>query len=387
MQQPGLDDLPAPSVSAEPIRVAIVADLLEERWPSMDLVADMVLAHLAGPGVMPTLVRPSMRRRPFLARYINRYWDYPRWLRTVAPRFDVFHVVDHSYAHLVAEVDRARTVVTCHDADAFLPIVNPALNRSRLPRAIVRRVLRGLQAAAVVACPSAATRDEMLGYGLLEPERTIVVPNGVHPAFLAAPDPDAARWADEALGASAPTLDLLHVGTCIPRKRIDRLLDVVAAVRRQVPGTRLIKAGGRLTPEQLEQAARLGLTDCIVQMPFLGTPQLAALYRRADVVITTSEREGFGLPVVEALACGAPVVATDLPVFREVGGDAVRFVPMDDTAAWCHEVLAAADAQRDPQARSAAVAARSARAALFSWPGHAEAMRSVYARLAGRVTS
>ena len=106
--------------------------------------------------------------------------------------------------------------------------------------------------------------------------------------------------------------DLLHVGSTIPRKRIDVLLEVVAAVRRAEPGARLLKAGGSLTAEQERLARSLGLADAVVTLPFLTRRTLAALYRRAAVVLQPSEAEGFGLPVAEALACGVPIVASDL---------------------------------------------------------------------------
>ena len=216
-------------------RVAVVADLRSERWTSMDLVADMLLSHLgtsaAAAGLSVEMLCPDLPPSPLrylprgatLERYRQRFVAYPRWLARRAGQFQVCHVVDHSYAHVVLNLPAARTVVTCHDADAFLPLVAPHLTSSRLPLALVRRMLRGMQAAAHVACPSAATRDELLHYGLVPAERITVVPNGVHPVFHAAPDPEAAASVATLLG-DATASDLLHVGSCIPRKRIDRLL-------------------------------------------------------------------------------------------------------------------------------------------------------------------
>ena len=93
----------------------------------------------------------------------------------------------------------------------------------------------------------------------------------------------------------------------------------------QDAGRRLVRVGGRADAETaaIRQAARR--PDAIVEMPFLERPQLAALYRRASVVVLPSDREGFGLPVVEAMACGTPVVASAIPALREVGGDAAAY--------------------------------------------------------------
>ncbi len=359
----------------------------------MDLVADMLMAHLGDrlPGsdeLHVELLRPSFagpgpgaRVRGSLERYRHRFWSYPRWLRARAASFDLFHVIDHSYAHVVHELPAARTLVTCHDIDAFLPIVEPARASTRLPTWLTRRVLAGLQKAAHVSCVTRATRDDLRRYALVPDDRLSVVHNGVHPSLTPHPDAEADRAIEELVGPVGRHLDLLHVGSTIARKRIDVLLHVVAAVREVEPRARLLKAGGTLTDAQRAMARDLGLEPHVVQLPFLATETLAALYRRSAAVLVTAEREGFGLPVIEALACGAPVVATDLPVLREVGGDAVVYCALDAPEAWRSAVLAIV---REPQAeRRARVSAAVRRASGFSWRDAAESTKALYRTLAG----
>lgn len=372
------------------LRLCIVADLLEERWPSMDLVAEMLLTHLRnGPDAQRldiTLARPVLARLSndsqwkklrTLDRFVNRFWDYPQWLRLQATDFDLFHVVDHSYAHVVHVLPPERTIVTCHDADAFLPLLDAAHVESQLPRALSRRVLTGMQRAAMVTCVSRATSDDLGKYDLIPDNRRVVIRNGVNPAFSVNPAgnfPDL----DAALSSDVDTIDLLHVGTCIPRKRIDRLLAVFAAIREAEPRARLLKAGGALTGVQRELAQKLGVDRHIVQLPFLDADKLGAVYRHASAVLITSDREGFGLPIAEALACGTSVVATDLPVLREIGGDAVVYCPADDVARWRDEVLALLKRQRNPGVREAQRAINVARAATFSWTSYAASMIGIY---------
>lgn len=383
--------LPAPlelTVAKRLLRVAVVADLLEERWPSMDLVADTLVAQLtaAGPahGVQVEMLRPSLApRRKGVGRFVNRFWDYSRWLRSRAESFDVFHVVDHSYAHLVHVLPAHRTVVTCHDIDAFLPLVQPGSTTSRLPRMMVRVLLSGMRKAARVTCDTVATFDEVRQHHLVPTARLVVVPNGTSAAFSVQPAPSDEASLGRLLGQAEPGgLDLLHVGTTIPRKRIDLLLRIVAAVRETRPAVRLLKAGGAFTPAQRAQVAQMGLEKHVVQLPFLESAQLAALYRRAAMVLLTSEREGFGLPVIEAMACGTRVIATDLRVLREVGGGAALYCPLGDIESWRRAILAV-DAERgDHTARFMWRTAGAQQAATFSWKKYADTMAHIYRSVA-----
>ncbi|MGB8508042.1 MAG: glycosyltransferase, partial [Pyrinomonadaceae bacterium] len=185
------------------------------------------------------------------------------------------------------------------------------------------------------------TRDELLAHRLVAPERVAVIPNGVHPAYTREGTAEATRAAARLLGDyDERAIELLHVGSTIERKRIDVLLEVFASVRRKFPRARLVRVGGAFTPAQEAQATRLGVRDAIRVLPYVSTEVLAAVYRRAALVLQPSEREGFGLPLVEALACGTPVVASRLPVLCEVGGtEAVTYCATGETTRWSESVV------------------------------------------------
>lgn len=376
-------------------RLAVICDYREENWPSMDLVADMLLQNLRQEHaeiIDATRLAPLMRRRftrssfengqRFKAdRLLNRFWDYPRFLNRHRAEFDLFHVVDHSYAHLVHKLPAERTVVTCHDVDAFRCLFeDKAERRSLLFRSMTKQIMSGLGKAARVTCVSNATRDELLAHELVAPERTVVIPNGVHPSCSPETDPLADAEATRLLGqADADTVEILHVGSNITRKRIDVLLKVFAAVRKEFPDARLIRVGGRLTSEQTKLAEQLGIAGAITVLPHLERNVLAAIYRRASLLLQPSEREGFGLPVVEALACGTPVVATDLAVLREVGGEAAVYCAVGDLTSWAESVtgLLAERSRESEQYRKRRTAAI-AQAAKFSWAEHARQMVTLY---------
>jgi len=385
----------APESIPAPVTVGIVADMLEEGWPSMDLMAEVLMRELprqAGCPVVPQLVRPPLvpvirriRRGHDSGgrtadRVFNRFWLYRRALVGLSRRCDVFHIVDHSYAHLVLTLPRARTIVTCHDTDTFRGFITPGPIETGLPRFLVRRLAAGLRQAALVICPSHATATAVVEAALAVPERVIVVPNGVDHAQ---PDAAAEREADRLLRSDPPTTDILHVGSAIPRKRLDLLLEAFAGVARRRSDARLVRVGGPFTSEQEAQARHLGVAGRILVLPFLPRGTLAAVYHRAALLILPSDREGFGLPVVEAMAAGLPVVGRDLRVLREVAGDAATFVKGDDADDWARAVLLLLDEQRDsPRAWTARGERARSRAAVFSWHRHAETIARIYQMVA-----
>jgi glycosyltransferase involved in cell wall biosynthesis len=369
----------------------------------MDLVAEMLLLDLRTPEarfVRATDVRPRMTRRvtrvPLVGssatadtadRILNRVWDYPRWLRSRAGVFDLFHITDHSYAHLATRLPAGRSLVTCHDLDALRGVLPGSHGGSIIERALGRQLLKGMRAARKILCVSAATRDELVAAEVVPAERVAVVPNGVHPAYNARSEPSADQEAASLLGPPCSRRhELLHVGSTIPRKRLDVLLNVVSVVRRKDPRVRLIQVGGALTASQRGLASSLGLDDHIAVLPFVNQQVLAAVYRRAALLLQTSDREGFGLPVAEAMTCGTPVVASDLPVLREVGGPATTYCPVADVERWAvtaavllEERASDSGSWRRRQADAVAWAQR------FNWQAHARAILDIYRELLSSV--
>jgi glycosyltransferase involved in cell wall biosynthesis len=376
----------------KPLRVGIVCDLREEGWHSMDLIADMLLDALpdvAGREIEAIPLRPPMVQRwtklPLVGggararlgdRLTGRLWDYPRWLARRRSHFDIFHIVDHSYAHLVRALPVERTVVTCNDTDAFRAALPGGASRFDPARLLAAHVLDGVSRASHVACISEATRRDLIATGCVNAGRTSVVHLGVHPSCTPQPDAVADAEIDRRLGLRR--FEVLHVGSTIPRKRIDVLLDVFAAFRQIAPDATLVRVGGPLSPEQRSHAERLGVLESMVEMPFLARAQLAALYRRAAVVVLPSDREGFGLPVVEAMACGTPVVVSDIPALREVGGDAAVYCEAGKVNDWTAALTRLYGEYSEPN-----LLARRRRACLeaagrFDWKQYARQMAHLY---------
>ena len=363
----------------------------------MDRVADRLLATLASDhastieasAACPPFTPRAMRWLSGAAavnvdRGLNRLVDYPRHVAGLASSYDVFHVVDHSYSQLVRRLPPGRAVVTCHDLDTFRSVLAPAEDpRSPLFRAMTRHILDGLRRAAYVTCDTSAVRDEILARNLAPADRVIVTPIGVGAQFRPDADPDADRGAAELVAAPAGAVEILHVGSSAPRKHLDRVLRLCADLAPHVDRVRLVRVGGPFTTEQDRLRRDLRLDGRVSVLPPIDDRLLAAVYRRAAIAVLPSDREGFGLPIVEALACGTPVLASDLPALREVGGPAAEFCVPSDREAWARAARRLIQERSDHRDHFATRRARGVVwAGRFTWARFAAELAGVYLTVA-----
>jgi glycosyltransferase involved in cell wall biosynthesis len=275
----------------------------------------------------------------------------------------VFHAVQP------ALVPAERTVVTCFD---LIPAVFRAEylgGPGRAPEALAyRHFLRRLASARLVVVPSAETGADVERIAGVGVERIRVVP-------LATP------MAPAGDGSAPAGAYVLYAGAIEPHKNAPLALEAVAAA---TPGIRLVMAGPWSTrrAERLRaHAASVGAADRVDWLGLVSPGRLAALREGALGVLVPSRKEGFGLPVLEAMSAGVAVLASDTPALREVGGEAARYLPLADAAAWSRAIsdLAAEDAG----VRAARAVTGRARAAEFSWERTARALADVYREAAG----
>ena len=150
-----------------------------------------------------------------------------------------------------------------------------------------------------MVCGSASARDDLERFNLVDPSRLRVVPNGIDPALLDDPPEAARQRAAELLPTQRGVFDVLHVGNDIPRKRLDRLIEIVSTLRKRGHWIRLVRVGSAMRPETRQRAMELAFVD-FVELPFVERDVLRAIYDRCDLLLLPSDREGYGLPVLEA---------------------------------------------------------------------------------------
>jgi glycosyltransferase involved in cell wall biosynthesis len=287
------------------------------------------------------------------------------WVRLRRPRLPgrLLAALDlvHATSAAVPPAPGRALVATVHDLGFHHhPETYPAAGRrfhERATRIVVAEAAR-------VLVPSAATAGDLADLYGLEPARVAVVPLGVE---LPALDPAPARRLLDELGVRGPFL--LAVGTLEPRKNLRRLLAAFAAVAGELPDHQLVVAGPVGWGPALRPTARVGLAGPVSDAVLHG------LYAAADGLAYPSLYEGFGLPIVEAMAHGTPVLAGDRSSLPEVAGEAALLVdPSDQDAIAAGLVRLVGD--RELRARLAAAGPR--RAARFTWPATATATWAAY---------
>jgi glycosyltransferase involved in cell wall biosynthesis len=205
--------------------------------------------------------------------------------------------------------------------------------------------------------------------------------NGVHPEDFVRPDAAAcaaarARW-------DLPERFVLSVGHLEERKNLTQAIEAIALLREQGRDLPLLLVGN---PGESENAiaAKIvlhGLTASVRLLHGVGNDDLGAMYHLADLLVFPSAYEGFGIPLIEAMATGLPIAASDTPVFRELAQGAARFFPLGDPAATAAAIAALWD---DPAERAALVAAGRERLARHDFAVLAEELAAIYCEATGR---
>ena len=296
------------------------------------------------------------------------------WNHLRLPAHLARHPVDllHCPFYTLPALCPAPAVVTIHDITFEL---HPEWYTRRARLAFSGFAAASARKARHVLTVSGCSRDDIIAAYHLEPSRVTAVPLAPDPEFRPVTDPGEVAAVKARYGISSEYL--LHVGSITPRRNMSRLLEAFASARRRRPGLTLVLAG-RVEPPSPPvevEIQRKGLTGAVSVTGYVRPGDLPALYSAAAAVVYPSLYEGFGLPVLEAMACGAPVLASDTSCFPEVAGDAALLVDPRNTHALAEGMSAIL---ADDALRRRLVGAGLARSAAFTWERTARATLAVY---------
>ena len=313
---------------------------------------------------------------PGIKKYYETFWRHPR--AVAREDADIFHVIDQCESHIIYDLHRANkpVVATCHDLVQF---VYPEILRdqSRLPAlsmATWKYSVRGMAKADRLIAVSTNTAQDLTRFLAIDSARTTVIPNGLNTEFRVLPSVEVTEIRRQYTPSPA-TFCLLNVGSTHLRKNILTVLKALKMLKDKGIPVCLWRTGDRFTKEQQAFIQAHDLESDIFDLGSPDTARLIQIYNAADVLLAPSIYEGFGLTIIEAMACGTPVITSNVSSLPEVVDDAAILVDPVDVEAI---VAAVCQLQQDPSYYRQLVAKGLLRSQFFSWQQTAEQVARVY---------
>lgn len=336
--------------------VLLIGNYEPERQQSMLRFAAMMLEGLRVSGVEAELIQPRAvlgnfrSLGSFVAKwlaYVDKFILFPRELkRRLRIRPSVVHICDHSNAMYAKRVKGLPVVVTCHDLLAVRGGFGEETDcpASATGKILQRWIVSGLRSAAAVACVSFTTCEDALRIvtrGRARPKLPIILLGqsyNYQPLDLTEARARVARLLQD--DATQPFV--LHVGSNLRRKNREGVLRIFARTQNRWSG-RLVFAGEALSDSLRAEATSLGLTDRITEVVSPDNESLEALYNCATAFLFPSRFEGFGWPIIEAQACGCPVLTSATNPMAEVAGAGALLRDPADEEGFAEDLLSLGD--------------------------------------------
>jgi glycosyltransferase involved in cell wall biosynthesis len=325
------------------MKILLVANYENDRQESMQRFAGSMSDTLTRAGHTVRTVRPPSfvgRLRPAghgigkWLGYADKFAIFPPALKKAVPWADVVHICDHSNAFYTRHLGSVPHVVTCHD----LLAIRSARGETSEPRTrwsgrkLQQMIANGLLKAQHVACVSDATRSDLLRVTGIPEQRVSRIYNSLnYPYSRMETGQSAARLRKLSIEASTPFL--LHVGGNQWYKNRLGVLRIFASLKQiaSLPALKLVMAGKPWTEEMRDFVANAGIAQSTLELPEVSNEDLRALYSSARFLLFPSLQEGFGWPIIEAQACGCPVITSNRVPMTEVGGEAAIYIDPQDS--------------------------------------------------------
>ena len=322
------------------LNILLIGNYLLDGQESMLRFADSLKQGLEAAGHRVELLQPPaalgrLAAHPSLKKwlgYVDKYLIFPGILRRAKRGADVIHICDHSNAMYGRWLRGKPWIITCNDLLAVRSALGefPENPTRRTGRLLQKWILSSLRQAPHIACISAATQADVLRLTGLSQERTSIVHMDLNFPFARREPTEwqpvlAKLFKSAGIGASQPYI--FHVGgNQWYKNRLGVVAIFSALVRVEAFASfKLVLAGKALPPELALFVSEHQLGLKVISLENVTGPELEALYHGAECLLFPSLAEGFGWPVIEAQACGCPVVTSDRPPLTEIGGEGAAY--------------------------------------------------------------
>lgn len=311
---------------------------------------------------------------------LNHKWLYRLWYRLKIPapvqlftgQLDLFYSPDFVLPPVSGQIP---TLLTVHDLsfvhfpDAFTPALVRYLNRV---------VPRSIKQASHILADSQATKDDLINIWTVSPPKITVLYSGVSQAFRPVTGEEQVKKVRKKYGLGDWPF-LISVGTLQPRKNYELLIQAFKPVTEK-SALRLLIAGGKgwLFEQMLAEVKAQGLGDRVIFLGFVDDSDLPTLYSEATLFLFASLYEGFGLPLLEAMACGVPVITSNASSLPEVAGEAAVQLPPEGPTLWTKTML---ELLEDTSRRTKLVSAGFRQARQFTWSKSARQLLTIIDRM------
>lgn len=315
-----------------------------------------------------------------LLKYYERFFNHPRTVSKLDA--DVFHIIDHTNGHVAYWLKKSGkpVVITCHD---LVQYVYPEIlkNQSRFPAlsmAMWQYSVKGITVADRTIAVSTNTAKDISNWLNVNPQKTTVIPNGVESDFRVLPSKVVREWRSQYTKTSEE-ICILNVGSNHQRKNIITVLKAIKKIADKNIPVCLWKLGDDFTKEQKQFIEDNKLQANITLINKCDRDSLIKFYNAADVLLAPSLYEGFGLTILEAMACGTPVVTSNVSSLPEVAANAAILVEPLDVDEICKAILRL---KKDSTYYQKIIRLGLSRAKNFTWRKNAEQTVHIYENLA-----
>lgn len=307
-------------------------------------------------------------------RQINsavKYLVYPFIVKKQVKKENIKHITSQDLAYLLELVKLEKTIITCHD---LIPWV---YDNNRLPTWKLN--MKGLKKADRIITVSEYSKNEIVKYVGYPEDQITVIPNAVdHNNYYVKRD----REIVKKLGVPDTQKVILYVGSEQPRKNVPFLLEAISLLKKKLPGIKLLKIGvpqvSGVREELLKLIEVLDIQKEVIFVGYVSENDLTKYYNAADLFVFPTLYEGFGLPPLEAMACGTPVITSNVTSLPEVVGDSAVTIDPYDVNAFAEAMY---DLLTDEKLRENMINKGLKRAQLFNWEKSAKETLKVYEQL------